>query len=161
MQRELQTKLIDGELLARGFRTKPDIQKAVGEIPAYVFQGKIDWEKCTVTNDNQKYQGVVVYPIGASDTQAPVAENDVRDATVAMHQQESRPGPKSMGPLIIQTYKSLEKSGAFKNLKTIKERAKRIIDEIEKDQKYKSVRGLELKSISRHLRENLTDKSLI
>ncbi|TGP49175.1 hypothetical protein EN873_30320 [bacterium M00.F.Ca.ET.230.01.1.1] len=160
MQRELRNKLIAGKRVAWGYRTKPDIQKTIDEIPAYVFRGKIDWERCTVTNDNQKYEGIVVYSFAASDTLRPTAENAVSDARIETHPKESRPGPKSMGPLIIQTYDLLEKSGAFKKFKTMKERATRISDEIKKVPEYKYARGLDIKSICRHLHQHLKFENL-
>jgi hypothetical protein len=60
MQRELCHKLIIGKLEAWGYRTQPDIRNEIEQIPRYMFRGKIDWHKCTVTNGAQKYEGIEV-----------------------------------------------------------------------------------------------------
>jgi len=68
MKRELSDKLIAGKLAAWGYRTQPDIRNEIEQIPGYMFRGKIDWHKCTVTNGAQKYEGIEVGRPHVADT---------------------------------------------------------------------------------------------
>jgi hypothetical protein len=152
MRRDLQRSLIAGKYSAFGYRTKPKIQKTIDHIPGYVFQGEIDWDRSLVTNDDQKFEGVEIRAAHNRNRRASIASDQYPEIPPSFYVEHTRPGPKSLGPIVRDIYEQMEARGDFSKCETQKARWNLIIAEINKNSKYKNIRGLSYPSFCRHLK---------